>query len=339
MTEFKKPFWRLASALHAALASQTSRGRPLTLPQHNWQHCEHLLRQIERAEGRGWHLATAQLRTDLRSYIEALQCECSSLATFLRNGQPAHQMSTVGSVYQDLLSLEEEFEELDFDLAGRTISVTTESVTLEDIYLGAFEIRFNWGRIQSDSPYRVIAKDPQPAAGRSEVTHPHVNSERLCEGESHVAIRQAIQQGRLLDFFTLVASGLRSYNSDSPFVDLEVWFGGACVDCGRVVDGDDRFVCQGCEQCVCGGCESSCCHCGDTYCSQCSFACTGCDDNYCSNCLRMCRECLNHFCSSCLQEDERCNNCHEKENESASNATADPIEVQSSGLGQALVSA
>lgn len=339
MSEFKKPFWRLATAFHAGLASQRARGRPLTLPQHNWQHCEHLMRQIERAEGRGWHVAMAELKADLRSYIEALQCECSSLSTLLRSGLPTHPMSTVGSVYQDLLSLGEEFEELEFDLPGRTISVTTESITLEDIYLGPFEIRLDWGRLHSDSPYRVIAKDPQPAAGRDEVTHPHVASQRLCEGESHVAIRQAIQQGRLLDFFTLVANGLRSYNSDSPFVALEVWFGGTCIDCGRVVDEDDRFVCEGCDQCVCGGCESGCCRCGNTYCSECSFACAGCDDNYCSDCLNACRECHNQFCANCLQQDERCNNCHEKDKQSTSNATADPIEVQSPGLGQALVSA
>lgn len=339
MKVFDRRLWRLATAFHATLTSQQARGRPISLPTHNWQHCDRLIRQIALAERRSWHLSIAELRRDLRSCLEALQSELNSLSTLVRCGRSPLQLSTVGSVYHDLVSLNEEFEELNHDVRGRWISVTTESITLEGIYLGPFEIRLDWGRLQSDYPYRIIAKDPQPAAGRDGVTHPHVNSERLCEGESHVAIRQAIQQGRLLDFFTLVANGLRSYNSDSPFVSLEVWFGGTCIDCGRVVVEDDRFTCQGCEQCVCDGCESSCCHCGHTYCSECSFACAGCDDNYCSDCLKPCRECHNSFCASCLKEDERCNNCHEKENESTQDEAADHIEVQSHGLGQALVSA
>ena len=47
--------------------------------------------------------------------------------------------------------------------------------------------------------------------------------ERLCEGDGRSAIRQALAQGRLLDFFMLVAGGLRTYNAESPFVALEIW--------------------------------------------------------------------------------------------------------------------
>jgi hypothetical protein len=89
---------------------------------------------------------------------------------------------------------------------------------------------------------RVIAKDPPPCESRENVTHPHVMDETLCEGHGRHAIRQAIAQGRLLDFFTLVANGLRTYNEESPFVALELWYGAACSDCGAVVDDEDRFV-------------------------------------------------------------------------------------------------
>lgn len=339
MHDFDKQLWRLATAYHASLTNQSARGRPLSLPSHNWQQCEDLIQQIQRAELRHWHLAAAELRADLHSYIGALQSEFNSLSTLLRSRPSGYGLSTVGSVYHDLESLIEEFEEVGHDVRGHWISVTTETITLEDIYLGPFEIRLDWGRIHGDYPYRVIAKDPQPAAGRDDVPHPHVADERLCEGESHVAIRQALEQGRLLDFFTLVANGLRSYNPDSPFVALDVWLGGTCVDCGRAVDEDDRFVCERCDQYVCGGCESSCCCCGYTYCSQCSFACAGCDDNYCRDCLKSCPECHNQFCASCLQQDERCNNCHDKENESTPASTADNPAIQPHGLGQALVPA
>jgi hypothetical protein len=89
--------------------------------------------------------------------------------------------------------------------------------------------------------------------------------EHMCEGESRVAIRQALLQGRLWDFFTLIASGLRSYNSDSPFVGLEVWYGASCSDCGGFVDDDEGYTCCSCNSLVCGGCESSCSQCGSSY--------------------------------------------------------------------------
>ena len=36
--------------------------------------------------------------------------------------------------------------------------------------------------------YRVIALDPHPATKSESITHPHVQDERLCEGEGHAAI-------------------------------------------------------------------------------------------------------------------------------------------------------
>ena len=99
--------------------------------------------------------------------------------------------------------------------------------------------------------------------------------EHLCEGDGRAAIRQALAQGRLLDFFMLVAGGLRTYNAESPFVALEIWGGATCSDCGAVVDEDERLACQRCEETICSGCEVVCSGCDGSWCSQCVTSCAG----------------------------------------------------------------
>ena len=57
----------------------------------------------------------------------------------------------------------------------------------------------------------MIALDPSPAASNSETTHPHVQTNQLCEGDGRSAIRHAMREGRLLDFFVLVRQILQTY--------------------------------------------------------------------------------------------------------------------------------
>ena len=161
--------------------------------------------------------------------------------------------------------------------------------------------------------------------------------EQLCEGESHVAIREAMTQGRLLDFFTLVANGLRSYNADSPFVAIDQWFGGRCADCGYGMDDEEGYTCDKCQASICNECEVTCNGCENNCCSECVTTCDGCDDSYCRSCLSPCLECHRHFCSHCLLENERCSNCHDQQ--SHAEAAEASVEIQSHGLGQAPIPA
>src|SRR4029078_3338290 len=99
------------------------------------------------------------------------------------------------------------------------LSVITEAILLDGVYLGPFEIQLNWSRAPDSDRicYRVMAEDPHPAESRDNVTHPHVMDELLCEGDGKHAIRLALSEGRLLDFFTLVAGLLRTHQPESPF--------------------------------------------------------------------------------------------------------------------------
>lgn len=137
-----------------------------------------------------------------------------------------------------------------------TVSAVTEEIVLEGVDLGRFEIALKWDKLGCSQPYAVIALDPNPAASSSDTTHPHVQDGSLCEGDGRMPIRQALRQGRLLDFFIMVRQVLETYNAASAYVSLDQWHGIDCHDCGRLVAGDDRYTCERCEVDVCGDCST-----------------------------------------------------------------------------------
>lgn len=341
MPEIDKRMLRLALAIHSNLTVRPANGR-LELPSASWDACVELVGNIRRAELRGWRLAAEHLRRELGYTLPTLQSELNALAAKLPVGYPARTVVPVREIYEDLIALLIDFKEFEHDTRGRWISATTEPIVLEGVYLGPFSIRLDWHRIGDDCPYRVIAKDPHPPESRDNVTHPHIMDDRLCEGDSRHAIRQSLAQGRLLDFFRLVANGLRSYNSDSPFVALELWSGSTCTDCGCVVDDDESGACHGCHEVVCGECDSCCSDCDNYFCSQCITTCELCDDSCCRRCLTSCKRCRKSVCSNCLEEGERCSNCNEnKPSEQNQTTTEAPggAAVQPHGVGQVAVRA
>jgi hypothetical protein len=330
----------LAVAIHDEFYARSHQSRLAELPVHSWEACYRITRQIRRAELRGWHLAAAELSTDLRHSLASFESQVAVILRELPSSTVVKKIVTTSDIYEDLVALGEEFEEVNYDRNGRWLSVTTEPLELEGVFLGPFEIRLDWRRGQD--AYRVIATDPRPPESRENVTHPHVMDDLLCEGEGKQAIRQALAQGRLLDFFTLVAGILRNYNPESPFVELALWYGQTCSDCGAVVSDDDYYVCQKCGSAVCPGCELSCSGCDDSCCSECSTSCSSCDDRYCQKCLGRCRQCRAGVCSGCLDEQERCPQCHEEEQyEECDDSPPETghVAVQPDRVGQAAFSA
>ena len=346
MPATKNPLSRLAAAIHRELNAESGHEPLVEMPQVYWQRCVELVRQVRRARLRGWHLAANQLLKDLSYAIPSIQHELSTIAERVPRRTAVDRRATMHDIYQDLVALRQEFEQLDYDRKGRQLSVVTEPILLAGVYLGPFEIRLKWAQpTRGELPvYRVIAQDPHPAEGRENVTHPHVMDEILCEGDGRHAVRQALAQGRLLDFFMLIAGILRTYNPESPFVEVALWYGGNCSDCGVGVDEDHSYACAKCGDTVCSECERLCCGCDDGCCSGCIGSCAACEDNYCRRCLQPCNGCSGSICSGCLDDNERCPNCHEKESredeENDAGATAPGgAAVQSDGLGQTLITA
>jgi hypothetical protein len=220
-------------------------------------------------------------------------------------------------IFADLKQAWDEFEEVDYDSKNRTLSVVTESIELEGVFLGDFEVQLHINRlgdIRRSVAFNVVALDPHPATASESVTHPHVKDERLCAGNATAAIDSALANGRICDFFMLVNSVLTHYNPDSPYVSLDNWEGIACHDCGYIVgNSDDLYFCPTCEQDFCGECSSYCHRCDESSCIGCLTTCEVCEDRYCSSCMTTCPDCGRDICKSCV-DDEACP-CKEEEPE------------------------
>ena len=232
--------------------------------------------------------------------------------------QHEQDIPTLACIYEELNQLQQEFDGVEFNAKEYYISVNTEPITLDDIYLGPFNIRLDLEKLNSlhkDNPYCVIALDPNPAGTSEDVTHPHVSNEKLCEGDGYTAIRIALQQGRLTDFFTMVKGILNTYNPDSPYVALSDWQGISCYDCGYTMDNESCYYCYSCERDFCSECSSYCRACDESVCLGCGGTCQVCEDLFCKSCVEECNKCGESVCDSCM-EDGLCVNCNEeKENQ------------------------
>ena len=308
---------RLAIAIEEKLKTAQCNTSQAELPTATWLQCEQTLRLIRRAQRHGWQLAAQRLRHDLQGNLRSLQADLIEFDCGLEPQQSERCQTSVRDIHADLITLREEFDTVAFDQRRRTISVTTEPIELDGVYLGPFEIHLDWSNLTDGhlNNYRVIAMDAHAAATNDSVTHPHVDGETVCEGEGRQPIRHALEQGRLLDFFVIVANLLRTYNSDSPYVSLSDWYGVECSDCGTTVCDDERWTCEKCETTVCGECYFNCPGCDSIFCNECVTCCKGCDENHCGGCLTPCSHCLTELCQGCLNDNERCSDCHDQETE------------------------
>jgi hypothetical protein len=228
-------------------------------------------------------------------------------------------LPNLSDIFAELLQIQQEFGELKFDLKERTISVTTEPITLDNISFGPFEVKLfidQISKLYSDAPYKVIALKPNPAGTDDSITHPHVSSEKLCEGDGHVSIRKAIEQGRLCDFFSMTINILQTYNPDSPYISLDDWEGISCYDCGSTMAEDDRYYCESCDRDYCSQCSTCCQRCDTTICLGCAYECPGCNEPVCQSCTAKCKECEDTYCKDCLTEEGLCYDCEEQRKES-----------------------
>lgn len=274
---------RLAIELYDTLRTKLSQAEPQRLPLAAWQRCQSLHRRLELARQHGWLRAEQRMLGELRTAAGQLQVEAAQLERTLAG--PSHEYLTQQphDIYRDLQTIRREFGGLRYDGNARYVSVTTEPIELEEVYLGEFEIRLDLNNLSTDRPlsYRIVALDPHPAATNDCVTHPHVQDDQLCEGEGHHAIQTALRQGRLLDFFQVAAHLLGTYNASSPFVSLAAWYGAECSDCGRSVDSDDQHVCEKCDVTLCDECYYTCPDCDYPYCTSCVTRCEDCDQFHC----------------------------------------------------------
>lgn len=314
MPAIDKSALRAAVLIHEHVASPCPPRRPIHLSDYHWNEAQRLVRQIELAHHRGWRRAAESLHTDLAQMLENFQRELGWAVEGLKAHKAPPRIATVADIYRDILALDDEFDRVDIDVKEHVLRVTTDRIVLDDVRLGRFEICLDWRDLGKPSPYRVVALDPNPPAIDSDVTHPHVRNEALCEGEGIRPIAAALAEGRLLEFFNLVSQILHNYGRGSAYVELDDWEGESCSDCGRTVRSADCSCCQRCGVTLCESCDVYCEHCHESYCSGCMGTCAGCQHDACRHCLAECPKCNRTFCKDCRQEESNlCHECFEKQ--------------------------
>ena len=311
--------WRVAGRLRdqlhqrqlQRLAYVTHDRNDLSTYLERWQR---LSRQIDVASRRRWLGALSYLKLELDYLFTSVQNELN-VARRITADHHEPVIPSMSDLVGDLGQIEDDFGEWSYDHRTGVLSVSTEPITLEGIDLGRFAIKLEIRRladVDAHRIYRVEALEANPAEGNDGVTHPHVKDDELCEGHAAAAIKAALTQGRLADFYMLVNSVLRTYNAESPYVALDRWHGGmSCHDCGDHVSEDDRCSCGRCDHDFCSDCTSSCRCCRSYYCGDCMRTCPCCEESVCEGCVTACDECDEAVCEHCL-ESGICKTCREK---------------------------
>lgn len=357
---FDRLLWKAADRIHDCLNSEKPSMIELLSPETPWLFWQRSLQRIRKVSDRQWAGAGAIVRQESLKVLTELTDRLDVCRSVLAPRNDAVGVSSVGDIYRDLASLRDEFPKVAAEFSSGSVSVTTEPIVLEETYLGPFEIKLIWTDACDVLSYEVLACDPHPATTSDEVTHPHVESERLCEGDGRVPIRQALQQARLADFFLIVRQILETYNSGSAYVQLDQWAGRSCSDCGCQYDEENGVCCSDCEIDLCDACGRNCASCGSnscceciSICSQCSEStcdgclrtCSGCDESVCQDCLENCSQCHSTQCKGCLDEGQ-CSDCCNKEEENGPPQTptagadaASDVALHAVCVGEAVVSA
>jgi len=296
---------------------------------------------------KGWFGSAEKIRSRVNRNVNDFTYHLQRFKEFINCDET--RQAKPGDIFAELSQIDQEIGEYQFDLKEQTISVITEPITLGDIPFGSFEIKLFIDQIHklyTDSPYKVIALEPNPAGANDSVTHPHVSDERLCEGDAVIPIRKAIEQGRFCDLFTIIVNTLQTYNPDSPYVSLDDWEGISCYDCGYTVSGDECYYCEYCDRDYCSQCSTYCQMCDTTICLGCAYECPSCNEPVCRDCTAKCRDCEEIFCKHCLTEEGLCQNCEENrkdnQNEEQKKESTEPQAcpaVQPDSVGQTAVHA
>jgi len=288
------------------------------------------------ALSRDWLAAAGECCTDVARQLSDIPYTVSRLELLLSKRQAG--VPSLSDLVEEIRAAGAEFGEIEFDQEEDSLSVVTEPITLEGIYLGPFRIALSLGKLhqmQHSVPYHIYAMEPHPAAKDEAIIHPHVSNEMLCEGDGAAAIHAAIEQGRLVDFFSMVRSVLQTYNPDSPYVPLADWDGTPCYDCGYVMDDENVYYCSRCDNPICDECSRVCTNCGEIVCSNCASVCDICERTLCPTCAKTkCADCESTCCESCLT-DGLCPDCkEERENEDEEQEIGETDEIPNTSQPQ-----
>lgn len=337
--------WRAALRIHRQLVKARLEREAVELPTEFWTLLCVKQELHQQALENNWQHAQMELEHEIARMLKDLVYRCQEVMQPLKKRSTPHELISVPDLWREMEYLAEEFDDIECDLKASELRVTTDAIELEGINLGRFQIILEWKLLGNHHGYRIKAMDPNAAESNEDMVHPHVNNEFLCEGDGSQAIKQALQQGRLFDFFLLVRQVLINYNPSSAYLALSRWYGTACQSCSSIVEGDDAYSCPCCSDYICGECTGYCHNCTDTMCQGCVKSCPHCENYFCTRCMIHCSACVAEGCDACLV-DGLCPSCQTSEesdddDEDVESAEEHPAGAETDALcvGQALVPA
>ena len=278
--------------------------------------------RLERAAAMRLASAATSLRSELHTQLKGLGRRIDELRDACET--PAAVPPDRCEWIRELRHLETEFGTTTVLWTKQVIRVMTEPIELQGVSLGSFAIEFNWGGGPESGVRAFEAKAMQPnhPPGRDDVTHPHVEDDVLCTGSAKDALEQAVADGRLVDAFQIVHSGLTSYNPHSAYVPLRDWDGTQCSQCGSRVRAGEASTCEGCHADLCDECGERCEACDELRCGDCLEPCDVCRERHCRgtlsavdsrsvcpSCCRTCRKCGTSRLADELDADGLCPDC------------------------------
>ena len=303
-TDLRRRAHRAAARIHDHLLRPNQPNLTAQLPQERWDEVRRIAERLRLVLARGWFVAAQHVLEDVDYTLRILRRELENFQTDLPAAVRPQGVAVPREMAADLIALEQEFEQVTIDLEEEKISVLTDALILEGVYLGPFRIVLHWNRIGRSHPYEIIAEAACAAESDRGVTHPHVRDQILCEGDGAAPIRSALTQGRLLDFFVLVQQILQNYNGGSAHVSLDDWDGVSCHECGYSMPRDEGGSCDRCGETLCSECSVICSGCECYLCGDCASQCDACQQSYCAPCLTVQPGTSRLLCSSCLQQEE-----------------------------------
>jgi len=200
-----------------------------------------------------------QIRRTFESAAHIVRAEQAKPASF--SGLP--DSSTKDLLVNELLSLYDDYDEVNVDKTTYTVSVITEPIELLynfnhcDIVIGMGSFKISLSL--RDEVFRLSVRSAGGAVYNPEdgFSHPHVQPDgRSCLGDADEAAKLAARDLRVSDAFNLVKAVLNDYNSSSPHKQLWTWLP-HCEQCQRKIDKVTR--CGNCHKPMCSYCPPQKC--------------------------------------------------------------------------------
>jgi len=137
---------------------------------------------------------------------------------------------------------------------------TVENVELEGVWIGDLEVNLALDEFRVEVWNRSVDTDDKGG-----YQHPHVSSEgAICWGDNETAAQAYHRAGDFLALKDLIGNLLHTYNSRSPYINLDDWVNGmgeSCYECGERYSEDDLVWAEDVEGSLCESCRSYCQRC------------------------------------------------------------------------------